>query len=72
MVAQKGHPTFEYVRGWGPMLEITRDGAFIDQNAKLEEFPMDPWSSPTILLRHPLDELSDLSWDPGTADPFGA
>ena len=54
------------------MLEITRDGAFIDQNAKLEEFPMDPWSSPTILLRHPLDELSDLWWDPGTADPFGA
>jgi len=54
------------------MLEITRDGAFIDQNAELEEFPMDPWSSPTILLRHALDELSDLWWDPGTADPFGA
>jgi hypothetical protein len=33
---------------------------------------MDPWSSPTIVSSHPADELSDLPWDPGTADPFAS
>lgn len=71
VVAQKGHPALESLWGRGPILEVTRDGAFIDSNAKLQEFPMDPGCSPTIVPGHLPDELSKLGWNAGTADPFG-
>ena len=72
MVAHKDQPALELVRSGASPGEIAGHCTLVDHQAQFQQFAVNPRCSPTILPRHPSDELSELLWDPGTADPFGS
>lgn len=72
MVAEEDQPALELVGRSATPGQISGHRPLIDLEAQLQQFAMNPRCSPTIFAGHPSDELSDLSWDPGTAEPFGS